>query len=305
MRAEVLTPAQASAMDGLSEQECRIAMEALCGACVVKRVRLGAYSVGARIFYEYVRRKEDVSPTHDPPSSAVTKPKHSSHVISLHGIRTRGVWQKILTRAMGNAFSHDPWDYGWFAFFKLIRPGQREREIENFRDEYHLKYGDRGIVPSVIAHSFGTYIVARAMEKYPDIRFDQMILCGSILPPDFQWSGFDDTRFARMLHDYGGRDFWAKVVEWVVPDAGPSGSKGFKDPAGGRIIERHSPRFRHSDYFYSGNFTNSWIPFLRGGVPLKTVELRGSRNWKFRLVVSLGVALVAAVIWSCRSQPGF
>ena len=41
--------------------------------------------------------------------------------------------------------------------------------------------------PSIVVHSYGTYIAGEAMLKYPEIKFDRMILCGAILRSDFPW----------------------------------------------------------------------------------------------------------------------
>jgi pimeloyl-ACP methyl ester carboxylesterase len=299
-QADALTPLDASDMIGRSEVDCRIAMQALCGSCIVRRVGLGlgVYSLGARIFSEWVMQGSAPPRVPGKPANTRRGSKCSRFVISIHGIRTRGEWQKLLTRAMGREFTHEPWDYGDFSFLRLLRPGQRARQIDRFRDDYHRMRTDCGAIPSVVAHSFGTYIVANAMEKYPEICFDQMIFCGSIVPPDFRWSGFDEQRFARMLHDYGCLDIWAKLVEWVVPDAGGSGSWGFKDKAGGRIVERQHPLFDHSSYFYLGNFTENWIPFLSGRDPRSqpVPRLQEIRKWKVRLVALLGAVLLAGLV---------
>src|ERR1051325_2864688 len=101
-------------------------------------------------------------------------------VISLHGIRTRGGWQKELTQTLNESgFVHVPLDYGFFGALQLLLPFARRKKVDWFRDRYGQAVGD-GPPPSLIAHSFGTYIATEAMRIYPSVRFDRIILCGSI-----------------------------------------------------------------------------------------------------------------------------
>src|SRR5205085_8790309 len=104
--------------------------------------------------------------------------------------------------------------------------------------------------PSIIAHSFGTYIVGYAMTKYSHIRFDKIILCGCILPPAFDWTTLSaNDQFDRALNDRGLDDAWVGMVGNVLSDGGPSGRDGFANPPNGVVEERSSGRLRHSDFF--------------------------------------------------------
>jgi hypothetical protein len=68
--------------------------------------------------------------------------------------------------------------------------------------------------PRIIAHSFGTYLVARALELNPELKFDRVIFCGSIVRRDYPWSRIIAAgQVGRVLNDYGDRDMWADVVE--------------------------------------------------------------------------------------------
>src|SRR5262249_24374025 len=152
---------------------------------------------------------------------------------------------------------------GSFLALQLLWPGSRRRKVEWFRDAYTEIVDRHGPRPSVIAHSFGSYLVARALELFPEIAFDQVIVCGSIVRPDYPWSRMIEAgRVSRVVNEYGHKDMWARVVGWVVEDAGPSGHEGFSDTAGGRVVQRLHPEFRHSDYFYPLNYRYTWVPVL-------------------------------------------
>jgi serine/threonine-protein kinase len=171
-------------------------------------------------------------------------------VITIHGIKTRGKWQKeIVPFLEDGGFRHEPLDFGNFLALQLAREKSRLAQIEWFRDEY-TRIVATNELPSVIAHSFGTYVVARALELYPEIKFDRIIFCGSIVSDHFDWEASRE-QFSEVLNDCGKRDFWSWVSRLIVKDAGPSGVSGFKNLAAGAVQNRIHREFRHSDFFTS------------------------------------------------------
>lgn len=220
-------------------------------------------------------------------------------VLSLHGIQTRGNWQKDLARHVSEeGLTYVPLDYNWFSAFRLLFEAARDRRVDAFRDEYDRFTEVYGSVPSIVAHSFGTYITARAMEKY-GLEFDRVIFCGAIVRRDFPWSSqFAAGRVQRVLNDFGGRDLWARLGVWFIKDAGQSGLLGFSDDADGRVLQRGHTWFRHSDYFYTGNYRKRWLRFLLGTDPPElTTEDQPAINWRFRLLQASAVTAIIAVIW--------
>ncbi|MGH9821999.1 MAG: tetratricopeptide repeat protein, partial [Blastocatellia bacterium] len=236
-------------------------------------------------------------------------------VISIHGIRTQGAWQKELTTVLNEAgFIHEPLNYGFLEAIKILFRSRRTRQVKWFVQEYtriREEYGNRRL--SVIAHSFGTYLVAEAMEHYPEIRFERVILVGSIIPIDYSWRvRLDARQVISVLNECARQDIVVKLAEWVISNAGPSGSRGFEDNAGGLVTERKHPRFGHSDYFYRLNYTNNWIPFLSDGTaPRLPPSPKRSRNWKFLITCTLILAVTATLAlvmilrpWKRRPQTG-
>jgi len=226
-------------------------------------------------------------------------------VISIHGIRTGGAWQKaaLNSELQKQHIRHESLDYNFFRAIELVLPWSRSRKIDWFRSEYERLITDTDNPPSIIAHSFGTYIIAGALEKYSEIRFDRIIFCGSIVRRDFNWNSLiEKGRVGALLNEYGGKDLWVRLAAWVISDGGASGAVGF-NCAAPDIYQRFRPKFRHSDFFYRLNYTNNWTPFLLGCEPLKvTAEREPAVNWKFRLLIgsALLVLLVAAALLLIR-----
>ncbi|TXH76278.1 MAG: hypothetical protein E6Q88_02695 [Lysobacteraceae bacterium] len=229
------------------------------------------------------------------------KPSDWPVVLTIHGIRTTGDWQRELTDVLTrHGFRHVPLGFGFFRAVSLLMPWSRARKVEWFRKIYSDKFAVAECLPSVIAHSFGSYIVTKAMLKYSDIRFDRMILCGAIVSRAYPWSTvlIQRNQARTVLNEAGGRDSWARLVEWVVSDAGSSGVSGFEDLADGRVMQLIHERHEHSDYFYRQNFEQRWIPFLRGGEATQTVPVgEDAFNWKFVTTLLLLVSSLILCAW--------
>src|SRR5579872_3702229 len=111
-------------------------------------------------------------------------------VISIHGIRTTGAWQKqIASLVSEQGWIYYPLDYGFFPFLLFSVPWIRQSRVEWFRKELNnIKMQYPGVQPSVVAHSNGTYIVSEALNKYPALKLDKIILCGAIVRRNFDWA---------------------------------------------------------------------------------------------------------------------
>jgi pimeloyl-ACP methyl ester carboxylesterase len=209
-------------------------------------------------------------------------------VISVHGIRTVGRWQKTLGDVLSrpsHAIPYKAYDFGCYGLLRFLSHAARERQIDKFYDFYGgiVEQKDYGIDldnyrrrPSIVAHSFGTYVVGSAMLKYPDVKFDKIILCGSILPRDFDWATlFHRDQVSLVRNEFGVRDIWTAMVDLAIEDAGASGADGFLSLSTVISQERYE-YFRHSDYFHASHMESAWLPvFSREPSPL---QIRHGRN---------------------------
>lgn len=114
-------------------------------------------------------------------------------LMSIHGYFSKGEWQKTLEDALEETnINHEPYNYGRKIF--RILPHQINKDIKKFRDWYFNKTNQLNLRieepfhrPSIIAHSLGSWILAKALLKYPELKFDKIFLHGAIVPSDFDW----------------------------------------------------------------------------------------------------------------------
>src|SRR4030095_6223879 len=142
-----------------------------------------------------------------------TTPAQVRVLFTLHGIRTHAAWQKALMELahtrQWNCRSFR-WSYGYFSVLQFLLPWQRASKVEWFRETYDSEIKSRevslaqGQAPSIVAHSFGTFILGDALLANKHIRFDKVILCGSILPRDFPWDRLIDRgQVQAVRNEYG------------------------------------------------------------------------------------------------------
>lgn len=206
-------------------------------------------------------------------------------VITLHGIESRSEWQLDILPVFSGIqdFVHYPYTYGEFSRWSTLSEGERSETVQDF---YRWFAGVRklhgGVVPSILAHSFGTYLVGQAFQTFRDFELDSLILCGSILPVEYDWNA---RRVRRIRNDRAGRDkvvahFRNKWFRGLIPDSGASGIDGFSVPSF-KLDQDHFEEFGHSTFFLTRDHCrNHWLPFLRGTTDFKDRCEQIKRNYE-------------------------
>lgn len=240
----------------------------------------------------------------------------SKVVFLLHGIRTQARWQNAFVDVAQNANWKCPlseWFFGRFSIFQFFSPWSREAKVRWFRKTYNKEVeleqleSDSGEYPSIIAHSFGTYILGNALLKYDYLRFDKVILCGSILPRDFPWDDLIKRgQVQAVRNEYGVKDIWAGWVSLFISHTDASGTEGFTCEH--ERFEQQKFEYDHSEYFDKGHMKDKWIKFLDKKLPhfpfQKGDVKRPTPKYPFVMYsIYLTAVLVFAVILVSPSPP--
>jgi hypothetical protein len=217
-------------------------------------------------------------------------------VLLIHGIRTRARWVGMVadmlerhspaTSSPSVSLKVEPVDYGRFSLWRFILPGptrwsavaivgNRLQEVRERGDDLTKPEHERRLI-SVIAHSFGSYCLFRALDKQPHVKLHRVILCGSILPKHFNFDRYEGRLGAdQVLNECGDMDPWPVLAKKVAWGCGSAGTFGLSS---GRAINRFHPQ-GHSDYFDAGFVLDMWKPFLeRGEVKRSDWDKRRYKN---------------------------
>lgn len=192
-------------------------------------------------------------------------------ILLIHGIRTQADWQPMLTQVLEEKgrIKVISIKYGYFDVFHFWFPFARQSPVTRVEKEFRSarkKYPHAKI--SVIAHSFGTYVIGKLLKEEFDFELERLILCGSILPCSYPWEdvmhkfiGGNDENILNIVNECGKRDIWpvlAKTTSWGYGD---SGTHGFGQ---GEVRDRYH-NIQHSDYFTEYFATTYWKPFIKNG----------------------------------------
>ncbi len=233
------------------------------------------YGVGELL--DGVRRDEAKQPRNIDSPAQHTK----SHVVILvHGIRTRALWQNELRKILQkDGFVVQPTNYGYFDVVRFLFPWQLFAGAiveEITRQIRHTLSMNKGADCSIIAHSFGTFVVARILRDHTDLEFNSIIFCGSVVPHKFRFEDYRGRFKAPLVNEVGTRDFWPVIAEVVTFGYGSAGTYGFRRPA---VHDRWHNGKAHGDFLNQKFCMKYWVPFLRNGEIVEDSDVAERPPW--------------------------
>jgi CRP-like cAMP-binding protein len=202
--------------------------------------------------------------------------KHRPHmfqkdiVFVLHGIRTFAYWQTELVKIFQDSgLAIACCNYGWFNEWRFLFLGEASRNaiIQHVESQLRQIMGNHpNKTVSVIAHSFGSYLIAEILSNNPQINVNRVLFCGSVLKSDHRFIG----RVAALgdviiVNDRGTHDLWPCVAgrlrRKIYGDIGTNGLR-----RGDQMKDRLFGGFEHSSFFGTSEFYfKYWIPFFKTG----------------------------------------
>jgi predicted phosphodiesterase len=184
-------------------------------------------------------------------------------VVLVHGIRDFALWQtKVAAPLEENGFKVAMTNYGRFNLVEFLVPIPffRNSAIATILNQLRIiKQNNESAYLSVVAHSFGTFVVAQIMKREFDIKFHRVIFCGSVMRYNFPFEDFQNRFDAPIVNEVGTRDVWPAIAESVTLGYGSAGTYGFRRPL---IYDRWHNGAAHG-YFLSDKFCERfWLPLL-------------------------------------------
>ena len=148
----------------------------------------------------------------------------------VHGIRDRGFWTRRLARYVkGRARERGircravTSTYGYFPMGPFLLPWVRHDKVEWLLDQYVTA---ASLYPAAtfayIGHSNGTYLLARAIQLCPDLRFERVVFAGSVVADAYDWPSHATLGHAALGHAeidraaVGARGGVGRVLNYVA-----------------------------------------------------------------------------------------
>ncbi len=225
--------------------------------------------------------------------------ERSTVVISIHGIRTEGIWQDQLTQALDKLpdikavypVKYSYFDAIRFWFPVLFRKGPIKKvwsQLQSIRAENP----NNDVI--IIAHSFGTYITAKILKSEPHFKIHRLLFCGAIVSEDFKWHEMPNFPTESAINDCGTRDIWPILAKTTTWGYGTSGAFGFES-------HKINDRFHdcgHGGFFNMDFYEKYWIPFITTGqiIPSDwTANRPTAPMWKQLVSLAPGLLLMILV----------
>jgi hypothetical protein len=89
-----------------------------------------------------------------------------------------------------------------------------------------------------------------------------LILCGSVLPRSFKFSGFEERFRGPVLNEVGCKDRWPFIASCVTFGYGTVGTYGYH---GDPVVDRFHVSAGHGHFAEAGFASKYWVPFLKEG----------------------------------------
>lgn len=244
------------------------------------------------------------------------EPEPKSHlVILVHGIRDIARWQNEVGRALeSEGFIVEHTSYGRLNLFRFLVPFTdrfRAKAVDRvWTDIQHAMDLHKQAEVSIIAHSFGTYVVTRLLRKQFNLKLNRLILCGAVVRYNFEFEQIQDRFVPPLLNDVGTADPWPAMAESLTTGYGSAGTFGFNRPG---VRDRYHNGKGHG-HFLNAEFARTyWAPFLTTGNEVPgDVHAESPPLWvrlihifpiKVLVVILLAILIAVAVLYFAYRQP--
>lgn len=190
-------------------------------------------------------------------------------LITIHGIRTYGKWQRSLEGAIrkySRDFESIEMKYGFFDLLSFSIPYLRDRKADKIAQRLITifnKNSNKSIY--IVAHSYGTYILSRALSgKEFNGKIRRTILCGSPLQ---HGANIDHivSKSNLTINECGVSDYVLIIARSLLIGMGDAGRVGFSRENGKDFVNRYHVG-GHSLYFTEFEqptfYEQYWIPLL-------------------------------------------
>jgi predicted alpha/beta hydrolase family esterase len=194
-------------------------------------------------------------------------------LVTIHGIRSHGEWNHELAPvACVNNWIFCPFYYGHVSV-PLFDESNATQLLTRFRYWINQVANRYGMKPTIIAHSFGTFLLGKYIAGFnyaPPIKFGQIVLAGSILTRDFDWiTCFKKQSVASVFNIVSPNDPYVPYIDalkFIHQDKlfGKSGTEGFiqnHERIGSEVIEIYD----HSNMLMTDVFEKKILEMLNIG----------------------------------------
>ncbi|APW58787.1 hypothetical protein [Paludisphaera borealis] len=224
----------------------------------------------AQVVPHYQRPEGPADETYAPDTIPSSSGVDGNHVVLLiHGIRTQADWGPMVRSKLEIAGRIEviPIKYGYFDVLRFWFPiWTRRRPVEHVKTQMRVALQrSRKTHPeaklSIIAHSFGTYVIGEILQQGFDLKVHRLILCGCVLPEVYPWHQLQGRVNGEVVNECGKADIWPVLAKSLSWGYGASGTHGF----GAVLVNDRFHAGGHGQYFEPEFVEKYWEPLIKRG----------------------------------------
>ncbi|MFS7195566.1 hypothetical protein AB6866_04365 [Rahnella inusitata] len=217
-------------------------------------------------------------------------------IFTVHGIRTYGNWQERLTDiyksdalfSSASYFNYKNTHISTRAFCSLTKREEIQKDFDSTFENWLSSNRSRRII--CIAHSFGSYLLINSLKKIKEKslikELDLIILCGSVLPKNYDFGFLSENKQITVLNECAIHDYALVINEAFVPDSGLGGILGFNGIQSSSFNNRYHLG-GHSCFFKNDFMLNNWLPILKDKANIKLINDGDKQRILFSLLIKL------------------
>jgi len=207
-------------------------------------------------------------------------------LVSIHGLLSRAEWNMdIAPISSSQGWIFAPYIYETNKPDLLFSKDKRAKVVDDFREwvyDIQQRY-DANV--SIIAHSFGTYIIAAYLTGFdegecPPVCFNSIILTGSILHSDFDWEKYRGLSVGSVYNMIAPNDEFVKYMPetelkkyiGMSPLFGKAGVDGFSSKTS-MLTQSKNTIFSHTNTIKRDIIETKWMPFLNANKNAMQIEI--------------------------------
>ena len=264
--------------------------------------------------YTQLRKALFGAPQLAPPNAALSQAEAERPVVFLlHGIRAGTDDWVARAKALLDARPERPVarfpSYGYFSAWNFAVPFTRATNLRFMLDAYTQELAARPDAEfHFVGHSNGTYILGQTLQAVPAVRFTNVFLAGSVLPPTYPWRQRSTEQVARVRNDQATRDIPVAMLCNLLrglgmKDIGTGEFTGFLESFDAmQVVKYH--KGGHAAALSDGNLAGV-VEFALTGTAATTPELVPESGKGFAFVsrlckylpLILALAAVALAAW--------
>lgn len=240
-------------------------------------------------------------------STDIVPPKpNETLIIMVHGIRTYAQWHQSLERTIKQNSQAEVRSvrYGYLDSFRFIFHLYRKK-LEHLTQEIRIAKRDFPTHEVVIvAHSFGSFLTLKFLQKNIDFEVDRILFCGAVINEYYDFDRLRNFPKAEgVINCVGCKDYYPVLAKAFSFGYGVSGTFGFNRQS----VQNIYLNSNHCGFFNESIYKKHWLPFLLNGEVVKDSAMENRTDPPYILSIlslfpgALLISLVILAIWFLAS----